>query len=214
MSKFVVLLGGSLVVTPRLLRLVEGARVLAADGGAAHAEPLGLVPELWLGDFDSTSPELERQYAEVPRQTFPARKDMTDGELAVEEAFRRGATHVILCGAFGGERTDHMLLHLTMAVRFAAEGRLLTLCSGTEEAHPVVAGDYDFDFEDGTPFSIVAFSELHGLFISGASWPLENMELSFGSSLTVSNAVCGRLHVSLHSGKAILIAAPPIASRL
>jgi thiamine pyrophosphokinase len=211
MSKFVLLLGGSLVVTDRLLKLVGGARVLAADGGIAHAAPLGLEPELWLGDFDSTPPELEEQYAHVPRRVFPAAKDMTDGELALDEAYRLGATEVILCGAFGGQRTDHTLLHLTMATRHAAEGRKLVLCSGSEEAHPVVAGKYDFDFADGTLFSIVAFSQLHGLFIEGARWPLENVELSFGSSLTVSNAVCGNLHVSLHSGKAILIAALQLA---
>ncbi|MEK1851143.1 MAG: thiamine diphosphokinase [Phyllobacterium sp.] len=214
MSKFVILLGGTVHVTDRLRQLVAGARVLAADGGIAHAESLGLVPELWLGDFDSTSPELDEQYADVPRVVFPAAKDMTDGELALNEAWRLGATEVILCGAFGGLRTDHTLLHLTMATAQAAEGRKLILSSGAEEAHPLVAGAYEFDFADGTLFSIVAFTPLEGLSIEGARWPLENMELSFGSSLTVSNAVCGSLHVSLHSGKAILIAAPQTAQRL
>ncbi|MEP7452340.1 thiamine diphosphokinase [Phyllobacterium sp. SB3] len=211
MSKFVLLLGGTVQVTDRLLQQVAGARVLAADGGIAHASSLRLKPELWLGDFDSTSPELEEQYAHVPRQVFPAAKDMTDGELALNEAYRLGATEIILCGAFGGERTDHTLLHLTMAVAHAAQGRKIILSSGSEEAHPLVGGEYTFDFADETQFSIVAFSQLHGLFINGARWPLENVELSFGSSLTVSNAVCGNLHVSLHSGKAILIAAPQVA---
>jgi len=211
MSKFVLLLGGSVHVTDRLLKQVAGARVLAADGGIAHAAPLGLTPELWLGDFDSTSPELEKEYAHVPRQVFPAAKDMTDGELALNEAYRLGATELVLCGAFGGVRTDHTLLHLTMATAHAAQGHKIILTSGSEEAHPLVGGEYAFDFVDKTQFSIVAFSQLHGLFIDGARWPLENVELSFGSSLTVSNAVCGTLHVSLHSGKAILIAAPPVA---
>src|SRR5690606_35988125 len=118
------------------------------------------------------------------------------------------ATEIILCGAFGGDRTDHMLLHLTMAAAHAAQGRRIILSSGSEEAHPITGGEYAFDFADNTQFSIVAFSQLHGLFIEGARWPLENVELSFGSSLTMSNAVRGNLRVSLHSGKAILIAAP------
>lgn len=211
MSKFVILLGGTVHATDRLRQLVAGARVLAADGGIEHAAMLGLDPELWLGDFDSSSPELDEQYAHVPRSVFPAAKDMTDGELALKEAYRLGATEIILCGAFGGPRTDHTLLHLTMATEQAAQGRKLILSSGSEEAHPLVAGTYAFDFADGTPFSIVAFSQLQGLFIDGARWPLENVELSFGSSLTISNTVRGNLHVSLHSGKAILIAAPQIA---
>ena len=214
MSKFVILLGGTVHANDRLRDLVAGARVLAADGGIAHAEALGLEPELWLGDFDSTSPELDRRYAHVPRSVFPAAKDMTDGELALNEAYRLGATEVVLCGAFGGSRTDHTLLHLTMATAHAAEGRKIILSSGDEEAHPLVAGSYKFDFPEDTLFSIVAFSPLHGLFIEGARWPLQNMELSFGSSLTVSNSVRGTLRVSLDSGKAILIAALQPASGL
>ena len=117
---------------------------------------------------------------------------------------------------FRGRSHERVLLvgYLVQATAYAAKGRKLILSSGTEEAHPLVAGTYDFDFAEGTLFSIVAFSQLSGLFIEGARWPLENMELSFGSSLTVSNAVCGNLHVSLHSGKAILIAAPQMVQRL
>lgn len=59
---------------------------------------------------------------------------MTDGELAFEEAYMRGADRVILCGAFGGQRTDHTLLHLTMATAQAAKGRNVLLSSGSEEA--------------------------------------------------------------------------------
>ena len=54
MSKFAILLGGDVTPTPRLTRQLEGARVISADGGMMHAEALNLVPELWVGDFDST----------------------------------------------------------------------------------------------------------------------------------------------------------------
>ncbi|TIT31323.1 MAG: thiamine diphosphokinase, partial [Mesorhizobium sp.] len=53
MSTFTILLGGDLLRTPRLDRQVEGSRVIAADAGIGHARMLGLVPELWVGDFDS-----------------------------------------------------------------------------------------------------------------------------------------------------------------
>lgn len=205
MSTFVILLGGDLVVTQRLKRQIAGARVLAADGGIRHAASLGIEPELWLGDFDSTSDELLASYAHVPKKTFPAAKDMTDGELALEEAFKRGAARVILCGAFGGPRTDHTLLHLTMATAQAAKGRDILLSSGAEEAWPLVAGDYIYDFPNGTAFSVVNFCTVEGLSITNAEWPLDNVTLPFGSSWTVSNIVRGTLCVSMRSGLAILI---------
>lgn len=206
MSTFVILLGGDLVVTERLKRQIAGARVLAADSGMRHAQALGVEPELWLGDFDSTSDDLLAQYAHVPKKTFPAAKDMTDGELALEEAFERGAERVILCGAFGGSRTDHTLLHLTMATAQTVKGRDILLSSGVEEAWPLVAGDYVYDFPDGTSFSVVNFCTVEGLSITNAEWPLDNVTLPFGSSWTVSNVVRGTLCVSARSGLAILVA--------
>jgi len=206
MSKFVILLGGHLTVTDRLKRQIAGARVLAADSGMRHAGPLGVEPELWLGDFDSTSPALARRYEHVPRRSFPRAKDMTDGELALGEAFALGATSVILCGAFGGMRTDHTMLHLTMATAQAAMGRDILLSSGTEEAWPILPGTYTPDLPDGTLFSIIGFTELQGLTITSAEWPLDNVKVPLGSSLTVSNVVRGTLGVLLRSGYGVLVA--------
>ena len=86
MSLFVILLGGDLVATPRLAAQCAGARVIAADSGIRYAGIAGMMPELWVGDFDSATEEDFRQHAAVPRRTFPAAKDNTDGELAVDIA--------------------------------------------------------------------------------------------------------------------------------
>lgn len=206
MSTFVILLGGSLHVTDRLRKQIEGARVLAADSGIRHARVLDVEPELWLGDFDSTSPALARSYSHVPRITFPRAKDMTDGELALRKAFELGASDVILCGAFGGERTDHTMLHLTIAAAEAEAGRRVWLSSGKEEAYPVLGGEQNLNLPDGTLFSIIGFTALEALTVKGAEWPLDRASVAFGSSLTLSNVVRGELEISLVSGRAVLIA--------
>jgi len=206
MSLFAILLGGELTVTPRVVALSAGARVIAADSGIRHAAALGVVPELWVGDFDSSSAEDFEAHRDVPRQAFPAAKDKTDGELAIDIAIAKGATSLIILGAFGGDRADHEFLHLALALRLAERGFDVTLTSGRQEGRPVLPGAHSFDYLYGTLFSILGFTAIEGLSISGAEWPLDRIHMEFGSSLTISNRVAGPLRVSLSSGRALLVA--------
>ncbi len=213
MYRFLILLGGDLSPTLRLRRQIEGARAIAADSGIAHAAALGVTPELWLGDFDSAGEALAARYAHVPRKSFPPLKDQTDGELAVAEALKAGAEEIVLGGAFGGPRADHAFLHMTLGLRLAEGGTSTILSSGTQEGRPLLPGAATFDFAPGTLFSVLAFSELRGLSIEGVQWPLRQVVVPFGSSLTLSNRVETRLRIRLEEGKALLLAHLPLSDR-
>jgi len=206
MTDFAILLGGDVQPTPRLARQLRGRRVIAADSGIRHAEPLGLVPELWTGDFDSVAPEMKEDFPEVPREIFPADKDATDGEIAIEAALERGARSLLLAGAFGGPRADHAFLHMAMAMSLAERGLEVLLTSGEQEGVPLLPGPSEYDYAPGTLFSVVGFTPLSGLTLNGAKWPLDRHEAAFGSSLTLSNAVADRLSANLVQGRAMLIA--------
>jgi thiamine pyrophosphokinase len=208
MSRFVILLGGDFSRTPRIDAQVAGARFIAADSGIRHAVALGVTPELWTGDFDSVSDELASAWPDVPREIFPAGKDKTDGELAVQAAIDRGATSLVLAGAFGGPRADHAFLHLALALRLAEAGLPTLLTSGAQEGCPLLPGATDFDFAAGTLFSVLGFSDLTGLSVSGARWPLDRITMAFGSSLTISNEVTRDLRIEVGSGRALLLAHP------
>jgi thiamine pyrophosphokinase len=208
MSLFTILLGGDLVRIPRLDAQIAGSRVLAADAGMKHAPMLGVVPELWVGDFDSVPDGLPERLLAVPRQEFPPEKDQTDGELAVAIARDFGATRILLAGAFGGERADHAFLHMALGMRLAEAGIPALLTSGTQEGMPILPGEARFDYPEGTLFSVLAFSDLTGLTVAGAKWPLDRVRMPFGSSLTISNEVVGGLTIALESGRAMLLAHP------
>ena len=208
MSRFVILLGGELQPTPRLARARDVARVIAADSGMRHAAALGVVPELWTGDFDSVPERLLAEWPDTPREIFPSGKDKTDGELAVVAALARGATSLVLAGAFGGERSDHAYLHLALAMKLAEQGVPTSLTDGAQEGHPLPLGRARFDYLRGTLFSVIGFSELSGLSVHGARWPLTRVVVPFGSSLTISNEVTDALEIELESGRAMLIAHP------
>lgn len=212
MSLFTLLLGGELARTPRLDAQIAGSRVIAADSGIRHAALLGVVPELWAGDFDSVTQQERAEHAGIPVAAFPADKDATDGEIAVDEAIARGATRLVLAGAFGGPRADHAFRHLAAALALAERGFDVLLTSGRQEAVPLLPRrDYDFDYADDTLFSVIGFTDLDALTLSGAKWPLERRDVPFGSSLTLSNNVRGSLAARLEAGRAILIAHPGAA---
>jgi len=210
MIRFAILLGGTLMPTARLSRQIAGARVIAADGGMRHAETLGLDPELWVGDFDSTPAELLARHPDVPRQRLSPDKDKTDGELAVDAAIARGAREIVMVGGLGGQ-ADHMLGHFTLALRLAQDGIATLLTSGDEEAHPIIPGETRLDLDDGTRLSLIALSPLRGLTLEGVRWPLTERVVPLGSTLTLSNVAHGPVAIRLESGYAIALAYPPIA---
>lgn len=211
MTRFAILLGGDLTVTPRLKSQIRGARVIAADSGMMHAAALHLVPELWVGDFDSAGSELTMQYRDVPRETFPAEKDATDGAIAVDAAIGRGATEIILLGGLGGQ-TDHTAGLLGQSIAIARRGVACLLTSGVEEAWPIIGGGMTVDLPPETRLSIIPFTDLQGLDLAGVKWPLQDRDVPVGSTLTLSNVALGPVAMSLKSGHGIAIAYPPQAA--
>jgi thiamine pyrophosphokinase len=202
---FTVLLAGSVTPTPRLRAEVQGSRVIAADGGIVHAAALGVTPELWIGDFDSTADADADRFAHIPKEPYPAAKNATDGALALEAALERGARSVTLVGAFGG-RTDHAFAIMAAAAALGRSGLAIRLTDGREEAVPLGSRVQSFAYPKGTIFSVLAFGHLEGLTLTGARWPLDAVSVPFGDSLTVSNEVAGDLTAQLAGGTALLLA--------
>lgn len=207
-TTYTILLGGNLTATDRLKSMVSGSRAIAADSGMAHAGPLELNPELWVGDFDSASEDLISEWPDVPRQSYPAAKAETDGEIAVSEAIDRGADKLVLVGALAGERSDHALQHLLYAVSLKEQGFDVVLTSGDEEAYPLLAGALVVDLPPGSLFSVAGLTDLEGLDIENVRYPLSNFSLAFGSSRTISNIANGPVRLRLKRGKAIVLARP------
>jgi len=202
---YTILLGGDIVITPRLRSFIDPRHVIAADSGMRHAEPLGIVPQLWVGDFDSSNAALQRRYDFVRRETYRSEKALTDGEIAIKAALSKGARRLILCGAFGG-RADQVLGHMTIATRLVQEeGISVLLTSGAEEGYPLYPGDHSFDLPAETLFSLIGFCALTGVTIQGAKWCLDMCDLPFGHTMTISNIVVGDLTISIKAGRGMLL---------
>ncbi len=206
MTLALVLAGGRLEVTPRVLeRVREATIVIAADGGARHADSIHRTIDLWVGDFDSSDANLIARWANVPRQTHPTDKAQVDTELALQAARERGATQAVILGAFGG-RFDHTLAIATIAVKNTLLGFPVALESGFEAAW-VVTPDHALrlELEPDQTFSTLSLEPSAVISVHGARWPLDRAELPFGSGLGVSNQALGSVQIELERGAVLVI---------
>ncbi len=164
--------------------------LIAADGGVLVCERLGIRPDLAVGDFDTAGPEAVARLAAagVPTETHPAAKDYTDTHLAIVVALARGAAEVIVLGALGGPRYDHMLATALSLAGPAFAGARVTL---VDPLHTILAlrGGAAVTLT-GTPgeyISLLALTpEVTGVTGDGLLYPLPPT-FTLGDNLGVSN---------------------------
>jgi thiamine pyrophosphokinase len=224
--KAVIVCGGS-IKDPRHIGkyLEEADLIIAADSGAAFLESIGVRPHLLAGDFDSIS---EKVYEAVTASgiqvlKFPAEKDMTDSELAVELALERDCDNIVLLGAIG-TRLDHSLsnIHLLKKIlRHEAKGMLAdehnevfligeakepSPCLKAKELSPCL-GTVTVEREEGAVLSLLPLTDrVEGVTTQGLYYPLKDAVLETGSSLGVSNVfVEASATVTVSSGLLLVI---------
>lgn len=199
----VVLLDGDYEDAGYYLRhCAEAGFVVAADGGERFALAHGVCVDVLVGDFDSLG-ETEvaaARRAGVRVERYPVRKDLTDGELAVDAALAERPGEVLLAGALGGH-LDHVLGHLALLRRAARRGvpaRLVSprLCA-TALLGPAAAG---LDAAPGTRVSLVPLEGDAMVTLKGVAYPLEHGLLPADACLGLGNAVVGRARVTVHTG--------------
>ena len=207
----IVVVAGGEPVAPHLLpRLLDTARVLAADAGVDRARALGWRVDVAVGDFDSIGPEGRTALLDeiVDVRTHPADKDATDLELALEVAAELAAggqaRRVLVLGLEGG-RPDHALANLLVAAseRFAALDVELVLAEGRAWT---VQDELVGELPAGRTLSIVPVHGPATVSVTGVRWPLERSTLDAGTTRGVSNeALGGPFALTVHGGTVLCI---------
>ena len=206
-NHFTIFLGGDCFPTKRLRAEIADTTAIAADGGMRHAAAFGITPVLWVGDFDSTHAALAERFPHVPRDEHPTAKDATDGEIAIRAALARGATKLTILGAFGGDRVDHELGTIGLALALADRAEM-ALTDGKQWGYPLIdGGELTVQATPGSTLSVIGWNDLSGLTIEGVRWPLRNEMVPFGSSRTLSNEITdgGHARLTLRRGRALVV---------
>ncbi len=189
--------------------------LIAADGGALHMQALNLRPDAAVGDFDSFSAEnLEAlEAAGVKIFRYPAKKDQTDLELAVQHARDHGASEILVLGALGA-RWDQTLANLLLPASSAYSDLQIRLVDQEQEITLIRAGQtVNVTGRVGETVSLIPLAgDAGGITTTGLEYPLDKETLRFGSTRGISNVLLDEsasvkletgllLCVLIHSGK-------------
>lgn len=162
--------------------------VIGVDGGAAHLRRLGIRPDVMVGDFDSIKKD-DFDYFKglsVEMLEFPAKKDKTDTEIAVELAIERGFKDIVFVGGTGS-RLDHSLSNIFMLKKLLEGGARGTIVDKHNEI-TLIDSRVEFIKEKGVKVTLLSLTEItEGVTTKGLLYALENARLELGSSRGVSN---------------------------
>ena len=186
----------------RLLEPIEdGDYLLAADGGLAHLEKLGLQPHGVLGDFDSLG------YVPEGATVFPVEKDDTDAMLAVRRGLALGYRRFVLYGSLDGPRLDHTIANL-QTLQYLADQGVEGYLAGLQYLATVVKNRaVTFSADASGILSVFCLgAPARGVTLTGLQYTMENGTLTPGFPMGVSNHFVGQeAEVSVADGSLLLL---------
>lgn len=171
------------------------AFVICADGGARHAQTLGITPDFVVGDMDSLPRRLPQAWKKtLYRGDFDSER--SDLDKALDCARSLGARRVIVAGALGGG-LDHEMINMAALETGAKELDLTVIDSGT--ARLLGPGRHRLPLKKGARFSLLAAPRAR-LSLSGARYGLKNEVLTRGSR-GLGNRADGRVSLAVRVGR-------------
>lgn len=197
----VILVAGGRTPEPEWLREASRSRQLwGVDRGTRALLDANLLPVGVTGDFDSLdSFGLEEiREKKIPIYSYPAEKDFTDLQLALEKAREVFPESMIwITGGFGG-RADHTLGNLRNLTSLKENGHLIGGVIDSKEAMIFVgAGEkihITFEKKPKIVSMLPMTSKIEGAFLSGCHWKLPKAYWQIEEMPPISNRLAEGSH--------------------
>ena len=175
--------------------------VIAADGGLAHLQEIGLKPDIILGDFDSLG------YIPEGAEVYPVEKDDTDSMLAIKKGLAMGCDRFYIYGALDGKWVDHTMANF-QALQYLAEQGVRGWLIGNRQIATAIHNDKivfpPFCFQELSVFCLG--HDAKGVSIKGLQYEMEDGVLTSGFPLGARNHfVQKRATVEVGDGTLLLI---------
>jgi len=186
--------------------------LISADGASNRLYELKIVPDYIVGDLDSIKIEVE-EYYKTQKTTFikfPAKKDKTDTELAIDLAKDMGYKNITMLG-FLGARLDHMLGNIFMLYYAQQLGLDLELVDENNKAWLITKGKTKILNEKNRTISFITLGDnAYRITLKGFAYPLDKYNLELGSTRCISNIISeDKAEIELEIGNLIAILTNP-----
>ncbi|MGN1123599.1 MAG: thiamine diphosphokinase [Eubacterium sp.] len=175
--------------------------VISADSGYEKCQRLGIIPNLIIGDFDSSS----EPQTDIEKIVLPIQKDDTDTFFAVKQAIGRGFNDIIILGGIGS-RIDHTYANI-LCLNYCFERNISCSLVNTHNCISIISGNNIIRRGNYKYFSLFPlFDKCEGISINNAEYPLENACVFPSEQFMQSNAfIADTAQINVKSGKLLLI---------
>ncbi len=181
--------------------------VICADGAAKYLMDINIYPNLLVGDLDSINKDALQwiEKGQIKIEKFPARKDMTDTELAVDFALKQSPEKINIIGAIGS-RMDHSLANIMLLYKIHKMGVDAKIVNHINSI-TITSSALKLNCKIGQTISIIPIGgDVKGITLDGLEYPLVNHNIDIGSSLGVSNrSVKDKISISIKKGTLLVV---------
>lgn len=204
MSRIIIFANGNLPNLEKARALIRPKDfILCADGGTRHTLALGLTPNLIIGDMDSLPPTFNLKPETFIR--FPADKNETDLELAIDHALTLYPDQILIFAALGG-RMDQTLANIALLSDVRLSTFDVRLTDGVEEIF-FCRDQAKVEGRSGDIVSLIPWQgEVTGVFTENLRWHLNHETLYPDKTRGISNEMTAEVAtISIQSGLLLIV---------
>ncbi len=206
--KILVISSGQIKDYSELIQLTNSSDyIICADGGLDHLLKIKEKPDIVVGDLDSITTEGIKYIHDNSIETmkFPARKNMTDTELAVDLAISKKATCITLVGVTGS-RIDHSLANILLLRHIKNVGIDCRIIDNNNVVY-YTKDKLKINKKEDSYLSVVPLT-LDGAIVTlkNVAYPLDKHLIEYGSTLGISNEIEDEFaDIQIHKGEVLVI---------
>ncbi len=200
-NKTVILANGSFPKSKKLLNILDHSNsIICCDGAVNNLIKSGREPSIIIGDLDSISPKIKKQFSE--KLIHITDQNTNDLTKAVDWCVSQSKNDVLILGATG-KREDHTIANIALLSKYNEQLEIRML---TENGIFIpVSKTTKFDSFVGQQVSIFSQNSTTKISSEGLKYPLDELELSFWWMGTLNECISKDFTLTFDDSNKIIV---------